>query len=298
MKLKGAIAGLTLMMFLMSIFFVTPIIFVEAQDKDYSETIAMWHFDEVYTPDATDKGNIGILGGTPPPTPVEGKFGKALSFDGNNFVYVPFSPSLYISKEITVEAWIYVNAFKNVTYNNILAICYRAGLEWETVTRICGIALTPGTGEKGFLRGYVYTDSEHFNEIVTTEPVIPLNQWVHVAFIRSLVKGMHLYVNGEKMETKVTLGVQNPKGNTLMGTEIYLGHDSEVIIDEPRMCDAVLEPSQFLISKAPELAISRTEIDIGPNLMLAIIVAAIAFAAAWLLRRVIQTWSMSSKSRG
>jgi hypothetical protein len=32
--------------------------------------------------------------------------------------------------------------------------------------------------------------------------------------------------------------------------------------------------------------------------MLAIIVAAIAFAAAWLLRRVIQTWSMSSKSRG
>ena len=297
-KLKRAIAKLTLRMFLTDILFITLLMFAEAQDRYHSEIIAMWHFDEIYTPDATDKGNIGILGGNPPPTTLEGKFGKALSFDGKNFIYVPFSLSLYTSKEITIEAWIYVNAFRNTTYNNVLVICYSAGLGWQTATRICGIALTPSNTEKGFLRGYVYTDKEHFNEIVTTEPVIPLNQWIHVALTRSLVKGMHLYVNGEEKETTVTWGVQNPTGNIIKGTEIYFGHDAELIIDEPRICDTALEPSQFIISNAPELAVSRTEIDIGPNLMLAIIVAAVAFAVAWILRRVIQTWGISSKSRG
>jgi len=302
-KLKRKIAELTLIMCLVSIFFVTLLMFAAAQDRDYSETIAIWHFDEVYTPDAIDKGNIGFLGGTPPPTPVQGKFGKALIFDGNNFVYIPFSPSLYMSKEIAIEAWIYVNSFRNTTYNNILVMCYSAGLEWQTATRICGIALTPSNTEKdkpqqGFLRGYVYTDKEHFNEIVTTEPVIPLNQWIHVAFTRSLVTGMHLYVNGKEKETTVTCGVQNPTGDILKGTEIYFGHDAEVIIDEPRICDTALEPSQFIISNAPELAVSRTEIDVGPNLMLAIIVAAVSFAVAWLLRRIIQTIGISSRSKG
>ncbi|MGB9959944.1 MAG: LamG-like jellyroll fold domain-containing protein [Candidatus Bathyarchaeales archaeon] len=288
---------LMLIMLLTNIFSVGATAFAETPDKTNYETVALWHFDEIYTPDATDKDNNGILGGTPPPTLVEGKFGKALSFDGKNFLYVPFSPSLYTSKEITIEAWIYVNAFRNTTYNNIVVICYTAGLEWQTTTRICGIALTPSNTDKGFLRGYVYTDKEHFNEIVTVEPVIPLKQWVHVAFTRSLVTGMHLYVNGEEKETRVEWGVQNPTGNILGATEIYFGHDAEVIIDEPRICDTALEPSQFIISNAPGMAVSRTEIDIGPNLMLAIIIAAIAFAVAWILRRAIQTWGISSKSR-
>lgn len=274
----------------------------EAQDDTCPETAGLWHFDEIYTPDALDRNDIGVLGGTPPPLQVEGKFGKALSFDGNNFVYVPFSLNLYAPEEITLEAWIYVNAFRDTTYNNILVICQRSGLGWETATRICGIAITPASPEKGvsaqgFLRGYVYTDKDHFNEIVTNQSVIPLNQWVHVAFSRSLVTGMHLYVNGEEVEADVALGVQNPKGNIVMGTEIYLGHDAEVIIDEPRICDAALEPSQFFIGRSPEIAVSRTEIDIGPNLMLAVIIAAVAFALAWVFRRVIQTWGLGSKSK-
>ncbi len=296
--MEKKILGLTLIIiFLTCIIFAASLSFAEEHNKDYSGTIALWHFDEVYTPDALDENNIGILGGSPPPVLVEGKFGKALSFDGENFVYVPFKPSLYSPKEITIEAWIYVNAFKNVTYNNILVICYSAGLEWETTTRVCGIALTPNSAGKGFLRGYVYTDREHFNEIVTTESVILLHQWVHVALIRSSVTGMHLYLNGEEVKTTVTSGVRNPKGNMIMGTEIYFGHDAEIIIDEPRMCDVALEPSNFFISRAPELAVSHTKIDIGPNLMTAIIVAAVAFALAWLLRRVIQTWGIGSKSK-
>lgn len=265
-------------------------------NESIAKTLALWHFDQIQTPDATGNDNVGILGGDPPPMPVEGKFGKALSFDGNNFVYVPFSPSLYTPEDITIEAWIYVRGFKDHPYNNILTIAYRSGLEWTTVTRVCGIALTPAgpinQTDKCYLRGYIYTDKAYFNEIITSKPVINIGQWVHVAFVRSLSTGLHLYINGEEVDVNVTYGVRNPKGNIIMGTDIIIGHDAILIIDEPRICNAALEPSQFMTDLAPALAFSRTEIDIGPNLMIAIIVAAIAFAVAWLLRRVIQTWGL------
>ncbi|MEM0314308.1 MAG: LamG-like jellyroll fold domain-containing protein, partial [Candidatus Bathyarchaeia archaeon] len=236
-----------------------------------SETLALWHMDEIYTSEASGKDTFAILGGNPPPTLVEGKFGKALSFDGENFLYVQMTPSLYAPEEVTLEAWIYINSFKDVEYNNIIAIAYRAGLEWQSVTRICGIALKPSQHPgKGFLRGYVYTDREHFNEIMTTEPLIPSNKWIHVAFTRSLSTGMHLYVDGKEVDVKVTQGVRNPRGNIIMGTEIFFGHDAEIIIDEPRMCDVALDPSQLLLKGTLELAVSRTEIDIGSNMLLAI----------------------------
>jgi hypothetical protein len=289
----------TLAIFLVGMLTPTILNFANAEENGFNETIALWHFDEVHTSDATGEDNIGILGGSPPPTLVEGKFGKALDFDGENFVYVPFNPTLYVSDEITIEAWIYLKAFRNTTYNNIIVICQSIGLAWQTTTRICGLAVTPSSQEEnsspthGFLRGYVYTDKEHFNEIVTKEPAIPLEKWVHIAFTRSLATGMHLYVDGQEKEAEVTWGVRNPTGKTIMGTAIYFGHDAEIIIDEPRICDVALEPSQFLLSGPSGIIASRTEIDIGPNLKLAIIIAALIFAIAWLLRRAIQTWGMS-----
>ena len=88
---------------------------------------------------------MGPSGGTTPIL-VEGKFGKALSFDGNNGVYVPIrflvcyppshnplyipvSLSLDVPAEIKIEAWINVKGFKNVTYNNIVVKATRTGVE-------------------------------------------------------------------------------------------------------------------------------------------------------------------------
>ena len=299
---RKPVAGLMLALLLASMLSMVLVIPVKAQYAVDSHTVALWHFDEVTTPDAT--GNIaGILGGSPAPTLIEGKVGNALSFNGHNFVYVPISPSLDISAEITIEAWINVNAFKNVTYNNIVVKCTRAGLEWQTVTRLCGLAVKAGLPENGIavpqgaLSGFVYTDTGHFNEIVTTDPVIPLNQWIHVAFTRSLTTGMHLYVNGEEKKAKVTYGVQNPTGSIIKGTELYIGHDAEIIIDEPCISNIALEPSQLLSNIALQSQILMSEIDIGPNLLVAVAIVAVTFAIAWVLRRVIQTWGTYSKSK-
>ena len=125
------------------------------------------------------------------------------------------------------------------------------------------------------------TDTGGYNEIVTKEP-IPLNQWVDVEFTRTS-SGMHLYVNGYEQNVKVIQGIENPQGNIVNGTEYYFGHDGLATIDDVRITD--LSP--------PKL--DENAFDIGPNVMVAVIVVSVIFAVAWLLRRAIQLWLIRAK---
>jgi uncharacterized protein (UPF0333 family) len=310
-----AVTGLMLTLLLSSMLSMALVVSVKAQGSVDPYTVGLWHLDEVLpsghteiTPDATGN-NPGTLVGEPTtPMLVEGKFDKALNFDGNNSVYIPIrflvgfppspqpiyipiSTSLDIPKEIKIEAWINVHGFKNVTYNNIVVKCTRNDASWQNVTRIYGLAVKAGLPQNGYtvptgaLSGYVFTDTGGFNEIVTTEPVVPLNEWIHVAFTRSLATGMHIYVNGVEQNVTPIYGTQNPTGSIINGTELYLGHDAEVTIDEVRISNL-----------APESQTVAAQIDIGPNLLVAVIVVAVVFATAWLLRRAIQLWIIRSRT--
>lgn len=67
--------------------------------------VALWHFDEntgTTANDSTANSNDGTVYGA---SWVDGKLGKALSFDGNDYVIVPDS-SLLEPDRITVEAWV------------------------------------------------------------------------------------------------------------------------------------------------------------------------------------------------
>jgi parallel beta-helix repeat protein len=206
-------------------------------------TVALWHFDEVgtngVTPDATGN-NPAILGATVEnesfaPVLTDGKVGKALSFNGIEYAYVPVSPSLDTREEITISAWVYVNEFKNVSYNVVLTESARTAETYPT--RTVGLAIngeSPESGNgipQGALRGFVLDDKKVFNEIVTTEPV-SLNKWSYVMFTRSLATGMHIYVDGVEQNVTVTSGVRNPTGAIAGASEIYIGHDSFTILDE------------------------------------------------------------------
>ncbi len=218
-------------------------------------TAALWHFDTVesngVTPDATGnnpvvigdaKGNI-----TCPPEPVyvQGKYGQALLFDIPQYIYGTASASLDITEEITLDAWINLTYLQNCTYNNI--IVYGARTLDKYQSRVWGFAVSgqdpenATSGPPGALQGYVYTDSG-YNEIVTTESVIPVNIWTHVTFTRSQTTGMHLYVNGEEKSVKAVYGVQNPSGNIKKGTELNIGHDIIGVIDELRVSNIAIEP--------------------------------------------------------
>ena len=221
--------------------------------------VSLWHFDEVkpndLTVDAVGCNNafLGAVSGDVNFTPslVEGKFGNALSFDGWSYVYVPASLSLEIRGEITFDAWICINELKNVTYNNIVIQSVRENKDLPN--RIAGLAVN-GVEPKdstsppiGALRGYGVTDTEGLNEIVTTEPVIHLHEWTHIVFTRSLKSGMHLYVNGNEEVTKVTKGTQNPTGNIKRSTYLYIGHDSNAIIDELSISNKAMSPVETFL---------------------------------------------------
>jgi hypothetical protein len=315
-SVSKAAAVIMLTLFLLSILSTTFIAFVKAQSSVDSSTVGLWHLDEVVpadyrevTPDATGKNPATLVKAPKAPVLVEGKFDKAMEFDGNNGVYVPIrflvgfppspqpiyipvSTSLDVPEEIRIEAWINVHAFKNVTYNNIVVKCTRTDASSENTTRIYGLAVKAGLPENGYtvpkgaLSGCVFTDAGGFNEIVTTEPVVPLNEWVHVAFTRSLDTGMHLYVNGVEKSVKAVYGVQNPKGTIREGTEVYFGHDAEVTIDEVRISNL-----------APEAQAVLSQIDIGPNMLVALVVVTVIMAVALVLRRAIQMWAIRSRSQ-
>jgi hypothetical protein len=279
-------------------------------------TVGNWHLNEInavdnsqVTPDATGVNN-GIIGPADhEPALVDGKFDKALSFDGAGFVYVPisflvgFPPSspaiqipvstnLNIESQIKMGAWINVQSIKtegNTEYNQIIVKCTRTAVDWNTVDKVVGLAVKSAqtgvdtSATKGYLCGFIRTDTGGYNEIVTTSQVINLNQWIHVEFTRTAT-GMHLYINGAEQAVKAVQGVQNPNGLIMDGTEIYFGHDARLTMDEVEMVDL-----------APALA-SAAQIDIGTNVLIAIIVVSTIFAVAWLLRRVVQLWIIRSKA--
>jgi len=83
----------------------------------YSELVALWHFDGD-ADDSSGNSNNGT---------VEGAFyvdstvgmGKALSFDGDDYVKVDYNDTLDITNEITIEAWIKPTAVSG--YRTIVA---------------------------------------------------------------------------------------------------------------------------------------------------------------------------------
>lgn len=276
--------------------------------------VGLWHLDKiessgynVIAPDSASYNN-GILGGDPKPAVVEGKFNKALSFDGVNFVYVPIdflvgfppapqpiyipiSTNLDIQTQIQIDAWINVQDFTDATYNAIVVKCTRIDATWQSTSRVVGLAIRGYGSEDGVsvpvgcLSGFVRTESGEFNEIVTTESVIKLNQWTHVSFTRTPT-GMHVYVDGEEQAIKAIHGAQNPAGKIMNGTEIYFGHDAKVILDEVSMTDLAPEVENEMLAS----------IDIGPNLTIVVVAVALIFAVAWLLRRAIQMRVIHSRS--
>jgi hypothetical protein len=178
---------------------------------------------------------------------VEGKQGSALRFNGTDYAYLTTSPTLEIREEVTIDAWVNVQEYKDVEYQNIVVEGMRTPEKYPT--RIMGFSINgiPPENETspplGALRGFLLDANGVFHEIVTTETAVPLNQWIHVVFVRSLTDGMHIYVDGEEETVQVTSGVQTPTEQIYRGTEVYIGHDSISTIDEVSISTTAKNPA-------------------------------------------------------
>jgi parallel beta-helix repeat protein len=219
-----------------------------------SDVAASWSFQSVapngVTPDATGN-NPAVFGSVVSnvsyiPEMVSGKTGSALYFNGLAYAYVPPSPSIWTPNDITIEAWVYLDQYKNDTYNNIV-------IEADATTsvypnRTVGFAINgyvvngASNPELGALRGYVTTTTDGFNEIDTVTP-LKLDTWYYVVFTRDTQTGMHIYVDGVEQNVTVFAGVQNPTGSIVPATLIYLGHDSISTMEDIQILSVAQPPT-------------------------------------------------------
>ena len=157
------------------------------------------------------------------PTWVDGKFGKALSFDGvNDYVEVPHFDE-FPKEDVTVEFWLYQRAYGSpVSYIT------------KRTSGSDGLMFFMSTGNKLFFDWGDGTSNHRWN----IEYIPPLNEWVHLTITRD-VNGRYLYVNGNLYSSTTDPGGPIPEANTskimLMRDTIGSHYYVNGLIDEVRV---------------------------------------------------------------
>ena len=192
--------------------------------------VGYWSFDD-NTDDTSGKNNLGTrIGplGTNLPQFVDGRYGKALRFDGvDDYVDAGSGSSLTIIGPLTVEAWI---------NTNILSV--DAGIAGRGING--NYQLTHHTN--GFLYGYIGSGGNGLG----SGNSIGINQWHHVVMTwdgTTNANGMKLYVDGGFKNQKVSTIASPPAGSSLkigMASSYYNG-----MIDEVAIYNKALTPDQI-----------------------------------------------------
>jgi hypothetical protein len=184
--------------------YITSINVTAANQGDYTETfnitlyansgqpinetgsVGTWNFDEgsgIIAHDISGNGNDGTLMNGP--TWVDGKIGKALSFDGiDDYVEIPDSPELRLneSKGLTITLWFYRTSYPQ--YDNVLVSkqVYPGWAEYQ-------LDLI-NTGDLEFK-----TWDSGYNAVIGSVSVPDANEWYHVAYVMNGTQ-WDFYVNG------------------------------------------------------------------------------------------------------
>jgi len=149
--------------------------------------VGYWSFDEdsgTVANDSSGNSNHGTLNNGP--VWVDGRFGKALSFDGvDDYVRIEPSLSLDVTSQVTVEAWVYPRAYVDNTghVSHIISRCNYSGghiyvLSTYPDSYKISYSVNPYSGEKSSIAD------------------LPLNVWTHLAMTYD-GSYIRLYINGE-----------------------------------------------------------------------------------------------------
>ena len=234
-----------------------------------ASTIGFWRFEEGTPPNAAtgigsvlDSSGHG-LNATPSggPTyssdlpPMAGATTRSMHFDGSSQgLFVPDQPILQLTHSLTIEAFVKSFPMQPGTGgggNILMRGDTRASLDPYRLTLINGNSLYFG----------VMNASEATASLSYT---IPFGAWVHVAGTLDDATGaMKLYVNGALVASTVTsirpFGALDPGFSPGLGIgSDQTGEYGEYLngwLDEVRLSDVALSPSQFLIPEPSALAV-------------------------------------------
>jgi len=185
--------------------------------------VGLWHFDG-NAQDSSGNNNHGTVYGA---EFVDGKFGQALSFDGND--YVDCGAGIAITTAITVEAWIKPSAFTN--YDAIAA-----NFVWPTNPE--GFSFRVMADGRLVWRAVLSGNNAYS---ITSTAALATGNWYHVAVTHDS-SYTRLYING-------TLDKEETPGGTIinLGKALKIGWDDYAadrvfngLIDEVRIWDEAL----------------------------------------------------------
>ncbi len=214
--------------------------------------VGLWHLDEgsgTIAADSSGYDNNGTVYGAT--TGVDGKFGKALSFDGvNHYVNAGGATSFDFTDKFTVEAWINGEAFQANYYDLIV---FRGYNNWAFgVDRAKRLMFGEAAWNSYFSR-QIYSDALSW----TT------GQWYHIAVVYDTVgKTADFYRDGVPVgvgkQSTDKLGITN-SGNVTISYPHSVSFNG--IIDEVRIWDGALTDTEI----AYNYSLGDVGIDIKPG---------------------------------
>ena len=211
--------------------------FAFAADESDDSLILYFSFDELdgdMTIDHSKYANNGSIKGAP--QLVDGKFGKALKFNGtDDWIEVPHDPVLTVETSVTVMAWI--NAERHMGPNN---------QRWQGI-------VAKGNSPRSY-SFYTESPSEclHLsagNSGSVCDGKIALNEWQHV--VGQVDDGTHRYwLNGESVGE---FGDKNALPGAADTSVVYVGTTAEGanrrflgLIDEVRIWNRALSEEEVI----------------------------------------------------
>ena len=205
-----------------------------------SKLVAHWRFDEGYGTTAYNSGFggsdlVGTLGaGTSAPTWTnEGRVGKALSFDGGDYVQLTSSSLSFTQNtgSMTASAWVNINSLSG-SDKIIFAVRDSGSVNWQI-----GKTTTSDSGKIRYYNGTSYDSNSQ----------ISVNQWAYVAVtVDGPGNSAKIYLNGKLDSTFSTNFGSDDGGNlftigSVLGSFFWPG-----LIDEVKIYNTALTPEEIL----------------------------------------------------
>ena len=210
---------------------------------DPDTLVGVWKFDEGKgntTKDSSGNGNDGTL--TNKPKWVDGKFGKALEFDGSSFVDMGNDDSLQFHGDVTIVVWVKP---ENVGGGRQNIVCKSYGGE--------GCLTQETDGRLSFYWGDCGGNCQPYVEVRRPVPgTFVDDEWIHVAETRNVKKREYkMYKDGEVASEDKWLkcgahpcGDSSPSGLNLLIGSGYAGK-YRGIIDDVAIFNVVLSQDEI-----------------------------------------------------
>ena len=200
--------------------------------------VGSWHFDEgsgTTAYDTSGNDNDGTIYGA---TWTDGKFGKALSFDGvDDYVEVPDSDSLDL-QTLTLEVWNKLDALSDT------GVLYkRSGLPGSLGTNANYQMEIYPPGDGNYYFAFSYRDGSSWQNVYSTNTPIETGKWYHVVMTFDSGTG-RVYINGKLDAEKTGLPSLVTNDYHLVIGAAWNDYFNG-IIDEVRIYNRALTPEEI-----------------------------------------------------